>query len=128
MKKLTLIAAALTLLATLAPAFAGDKGPDRVAKLAAPAFAVIEIEPAGAAERFEPEWLVFDCPAAQTQTVQWVVGAVTNTVDTFIPAAGAKLFAITNVPALLFGDKLLITPSGVTATTNNVYLYGRRWN
>lgn len=124
MKKLMICAAACCML-TLA--HAGDKGPDRVVAADKPAFVPLAIEPAGQAERFTPEALYFSAPAGQTQAVYWVVGSTTNTVGLFIPSATAHVYAITNIPALYAGDKLVIVPSGDTATTNTVWLYGRRW-
>lgn len=126
MKKLTLVCCAAVALCSTA--FAEDKGPDRVTKADAPAFSPIVIEPAGFNERFVVEYILFDAPADQTQTVKHVVGTVTNTVTAFVPSSTVKTVAITNVPPLLYGDKLVIVPSGTTSTTNNVYLYGRRWN
>lgn len=126
MKKLMILAALG--LSIACGAFAYDKGPDLQAYTNAPAFTPLVISPAGQGERFEPETLFFSAPANQTQTVYWVVGVTTNTVGSFIPSASSHDFSVTNVPALYNGDKLVIVPSGVTSTTNSVWLYGRRWN
>ena len=135
MKKLFTLILALAALASLLAVpraasadSAWDKGPDRVVVTNAPAFAPITLATCGQWERFVPDLIMTDAPADQTQTVYWVVGALTNTVGSFVPSATLHSMDVTNVPAMFSGDKLICVPSGITATTNSYWTGGRRYN
>lgn len=105
-----------------------DKGPDRVAVTNAPAYAAVTLASVGKFERFVPDLVMTDAPADQTQTVYWVIGTLTNTVGSFVPSATVHKMAVTNVPAMFYGDTLICVPSGTTSTTNKYWTSGRRYN
>ena len=116
MKKLfsLLVLSAVVACATL-PAIAADRGQQKQATTIATNTAsnVIAL-PIGDTGRFDPTWLVLVGGfGGTTQTVSYVAQGYTGTVAT-VTAAGVT--AITNVPTLFNGDKLIMTSSGTTNT------------
>ncbi len=77
---------------------------------------------AGGTARADVETVFFaQAAAGTTQTVSFVIGAVTNTAFTKVVAATDRLATASNMPTLFGGDKLLITSSSA-AGTNAAYV------
>ena len=116
------------LLAVLVPALAVDRGPQKQITLVStnsnPATVALPIGDTG---RFDPTWLLvtgtwLSGTNALTQTVSYVSGAYTGSVVT-VTANTAKVLT-NSVPTLFYGDKFLITTTGLQAVTNTVTVIG----
>lgn len=103
-------------------AMALDRGPQRVtASLPGGAGAIVP--PTGDTGRFTAEYIVFDSAAGETQTVSYVTAGVTNVYGTKVVSATDHVLAITSMPPLFSGDRVLVA-SSATGVTNSATLVG----
>ena len=127
MKRLLLLVAFCAVLLPCG-ARAADQGPQRRTTLCTtndgPKSAITP--PVTATGRFDPAWLVLSgFVTGTTQTVSVVSGLYTQTIST-VTANGFT--ALTNLPTLFYGDKLLMTTTGLTTNTVRASLIGRVFN
>ena len=122
---IVLLIALIAVFAFTPAALAGDRGPQKQVTAVTTNSATASVAlPIGDTGRFDPAWLVFAGNfGGTTQTVSYVSGTYTGTVNAAVSATGA--IAATNIPTMFSGDKFLMTTTGLTTNTVNVTVIGR---
>ncbi len=126
MKRMKMMVALLTLMVIALVAYAASRGPQRVTATLNGGAGVV-VPPTGDTGRFTAQYMVFACAAGETQTVKYVTAGVTNTYGTKVVAANDAVLALTNMPPLFTGDRVLVS-SSATGVTNQVTLIGELYD
>jgi len=113
------LAACIMGVATL-PAPAADRGPWRESTTTTNTAANALTLPMSDTGRLEVQYIVFAPVVTTTQTVAFVLGTQTNTYGTKVVTTSDGIMAITNIPPLFWGDKILSTSATTNAVTATV--------